>query len=200
MPRRVRLARRLAAVAMIALSFMIVVTALIRHGAYGTTDRRTLVIVVRNSRYGMLGALLLVAAVLVLLVSAVFCAIVLLAIEVRSGALITTAMSVGAALQWVALLWLLAGAALQLIPAMQRRSAKSPIGDETPAGERWVIESLAARATTDGPAAFRLAKRTLAAFPPGRLLVAGARTDALRDGYARLGFTVGKRNRVYRAT
>jgi len=39
-----------------------------------------------------------------------------------------------------------------------------------------------------------------ASIPAGQVLAAGARTDALRDGYERLGFTAGEENRVYLET
>lgn len=199
-PRRVRVLRQLAAAAMVPLSFLLLVTAHLRGGVHGARDRRSLVIAVRHSRARALGALLLVFAAIVLVVCTAFLLVVVLAITVRSGELLTTAMWVGNVLFWALVVSVVAGAALQVVPALLSSSAKTSIGDETPDGDRWVIESLAARTAADGAAAFLLAARTLRAFPPGRVLAAGARTDALRDGYERLGFTAGEENRVYLET
>ncbi|MGW9113569.1 hypothetical protein [Microbacterium sp. NPDC055683] len=74
----------------------------------------------------------------------------------------------------------------------------SAVGEETPPGEHWVVESLAARTAADGAAAFRLAVRTLRGLPSGRVLVAVARTPELQAGYVRLGFTPGDKLRVHR--
>lgn len=199
-PRSVRALRWLAAVAMVPLSFVLVATAHLRGGVYGARDRRSLVIAVRHSRARALGALLLVFTTIVLVVCTAFILVVVLAITMRSGELLTAVMWIGNVLFWALIVSVVAGGALHVTPALMSSSATTSIGDETPDGDRWVVESLAARTAADGAAAFLLAARTLRAFPPGRVLAAGARTDALRDGYERLGFTAGEENRVYLET
>lgn len=199
-PSRVRALRKIAAVAMVPLSFLLVVTAHLRGGVHGARDRRSLVIAVRHSRARALGALLLVVSAIVLVVCTAFILVVFLAITMRWGELLTAVMWVGNVLFWALVVSVIAGGALQVMPALLSSSATTSIGDETPNGDRWVIESLAARTAGDGAAAFLLAARTLRAFPTGRVLAAGARTDALRDGYERLGFTAGEENRVYLET
>lgn len=199
-PRNVRVLRWLAAVAMVPLSFLLLATAHLRGGVHGARDRRSLVIAVRHSRARALGALLLVVTTIVLVVCTAFILVVVLAITTRSGELLTAVMWIGNVLFWALVVSVVAGGALQVVPALLSSSATTSIGDETPDGDRWVIESLAARTAADGAAAFLLAARTLRAFPTGRVLAAGARTDALRDGYERLGFTAGEENRVYLKT
>lgn len=199
-PRRARTLRQLAAVAMVPLSFLLLVTAHLRGGVHGTRDRRSLVIAVRHSRARAMGALLVVVTAVVLVVCSSFLLVVVLAIASRSGELLTAAMWVGNVLFWALVVNVVAGGALQVVPALLSSSATTSIGEETPDGDRWVIESLAARTAADGAAAFLLAVRALRAFPPGRVLAAGARTDALRDGYVRLRFTAGEENRVYLET
>lgn len=199
-PRSVRALRWLAAVAMLPLSFVLVATAQLRGGVHGARDRRSLVIAVRHSRARALGALLLVFTIIVLVVCTAFILVVVLAITTRSGELLTVTMWVGNVLFWALIVSVVAGGALHVAPALMSSSATTSIGDETPDGDRWVIESLAARTAADGAAAFLLAARTLRAFPPGRVLAAGARTDALREGYERLGFTAGEENRVFLET
>lgn len=75
-------------------------------------------------------------------------------------------------------------------------SSLSPVGPETPKGERWVISSLAQRPGTERSAVI-LTRRLMRSLPSGAVLVASARTDELRDRYLRLRFTQGERRRVY---
>lgn len=100
-PGRVRALRQLAAVAMVPLSFLLLVTAHLRGGVHGARDRRTLVIAVRHSRARALGAQVLVAASLIVVVCTAFILVAVLAISTRSGELLTAAMSVGNLLLWV---------------------------------------------------------------------------------------------------
>ncbi|PQZ53151.1 hypothetical protein CQ040_16365 [Microbacterium sp. MYb54] len=196
----VRVSRWLAAIAMIPMSFMILMPALVRGGLYGSRDRRALVVALRHSPARGLGALLGILMVVVAVVCAAYLLVVMWAVESRSGVLLSVVTSLGVALPWVLLLWGVAGGVLLVLPILRSESASKSIGEETPEGDRWVIESLAARTAADGAAAFMLAARTLRAFPPGRVLAAGARTKNLREGYERLGFEVGEENRVYRVT
>ncbi|WP_406245419.1 hypothetical protein ACI7YT_10170 [Microbacterium sp. M] len=95
--------------------------------------------------------------------------------------------------------WMMIATFLMLAQGSASKSL-SAVGEETPPGDRWVVESLAARTAADGAAAFRLAVRTLRSMPPGRVLVAVARTPELQAGYVKLGFTAGEKLRVYKLT
>lgn len=196
----VRALRVAAAVALVPLSFVLVASTHIRGGVYGTRDRRALVIAVQRSRGREMGALLLVAMGSALVVCAVFFLACLWAVWMRSAPLLTAVMLVGNALFWILATWFALGVALLLLPALLSSGATSSIGKDTPQGDRWVVESLAARSAADGAAAFLLAARTLRAFPPGRVLAVGARTNALRDGYERLGFIPLTGNLLYLET
>ncbi|WP_162817561.1 hypothetical protein [Microbacterium paraoxydans] len=196
----VRILRWLAAVGMLLLSFLAVTSAQVRRGVYSTADRRALVVVLPHSRPRTFGALLAIVMTLAGTVFAAFFGMIALAYAVQSPVPIYVASAVLPSIGWAVGVFLAVGAALQLLPAWLSGSTKDSIGPETPEGDRWVVESLAARSAADGSAAFRLASRVLRAFPPGRVLAAGARTDALRAGYERLGFTAGDDNRVYLET
>ncbi|MDZ5077888.1 hypothetical protein [Nesterenkonia sp. HG001] len=94
---------------------------------------------------------------------------------------------------WAALMALLLGAAV----ALGQGSMSLPTGRETPRGKRWQVAALAQRPGTR-LSAVQLARRLGEALPPGTVLVAAAASDDLVRRYERLGFTEGKKRRVYR--
>lgn len=198
--RRVRVARRAAAVVVLSLSFVAVVMAWMRRALYAGSDGRSMLVVKRRSLLGGLGPAAVLFAVLVFTGPLVLLAGLWVAIAVSSRAVLYWATAIVTGVSWVVIVWTLLGAVLILVGSLRRGVGVSPVGEETPDGERWVVESFAARAAADGASAFLLAGRTLKALPPGRVLVAVARTTSLQDGYVRLGFERGKQNRVFRRT
>lgn len=71
-----------------------------------------------------------------------------------------------------------------------------PVGRETPKGDRYQIAALAQRSGTR-LSAVQLALRLRDSLPVGAVLVSVADNDRLLESYVRLGFTRGRRHRVY---
>lgn len=158
-------------------------------------------------RYALPPELLAIASVIfvpLLLVLGALMVTLQVAISLGSDAILQVTIVTLAIVQWsvpVFACWVfLGGLVLASRSLLRKERSIRPVGDETPSGERWVVESLAARQARDGTAAFRLAVRTVSAMPPERVLVALARTVSLRKAHVRLGFRLGEGNRVYRET
>lgn len=81
----------------------------------------------------------------------------------------------------------------QLAPGAQ---STTPVGAETPAGDRWQVGGLAQRPGTR-LSALVLARRLIGSAPTGTVIVAGAADDQLLTAYERFGFTRGRSKRVY---
>lgn len=73
----------------------------------------------------------------------------------------------------------------------------SPVGPETPKGQRWQVAALAQRPGTSMPALL-LARELISTLPTGTVAVAAAADDKLLTAYERFGFNAGKSRRVYR--
>lgn len=192
-----RARRRWAAIGMLPMSWISVTMSWMRRSLYATIDSRAMVVVRRRS-VGTDMALITILAVgfSVLFLLLQFGCLLLL----RAGYPVAIALSQSIAFAYILLaLWLLIAAILMIWQGSASKSLAA-VGTETPAGEHWVIESLAARTAADGAAVFRLAMRTVRSMPAGRVLVAVARTPELQAGYVKLGFTAGDQQRVYSVT
>lgn len=75
--------------------------------------------------------------------------------------------------------------------------AATPVGTETPRGDRFQAAALAQRPGTR-LSALLLTKRLLDSLPAGTIAVAAAADDRLLQAYERFGFTRGESRRVYR--
>ncbi|UOR01497.1 hypothetical protein MUN77_15420 [Leucobacter allii] len=191
---RQRRTRRWAAIGVLPMSWITVTTSWMRRSLYATTDSRAMVVVRRRS-LGTDVALITILAVgfVALFMLLQFGCVLLL----RAGYPVAVALSQCIAFAYLLLaLWLMIAAILMIWQGSASKSLAA-VGPETPAGEHWVVESLAARTAADGAAVFRLAVRTVRSMPAGRVLVAVARTPELQAGYVKLGFTPGDHQRVY---
>lgn len=74
----------------------------------------------------------------------------------------------------------------------------TPVGPETPRGDRWQVAALAQHPDTR-LSALLLTRRLLASLTPGSVVVAAAADDRLQGAYQRFGFTRGDAKRVYRS-
>lgn len=194
---RQRTGRVWAAISVLPISWISVMTEWMRRSLYASSDARAMVVVRRRS-----------TGMDVAMASILFAGFIILFMLLQVGCLLLrdAGFSWAAALSQAVLFayilltgWLIAAAILMVWKGIGSKSL-SAVGPETPAGERWVVESLAARSAADGAAAFRLAVRTLRSIPVGRVLVAVARTPELQDGYVRLGFIAGDQQRVFKKT
>lgn len=75
--------------------------------------------------------------------------------------------------------------------------AATPVGSETPKGDRWQAAALAQRPGTRF-SALLLTKQLMDSLPTGAIVVAAAADDRLLRAYQQFGFTAGKSKRVYR--
>ncbi|MEK6311296.1 MAG: hypothetical protein V4737_12400 [Curtobacterium sp.] len=162
-----------------------------------------MVVVQRRSGSPFLRPGVLVVAGALVVPSVVLALVVLVgsamrSVEVLNAALVLQSVVIG--LEVLLVFWLLLGLAISLLGSLGRGISVSPVGDETPDGDHWVVQSLAARSAGDGTAALRLTVRTLQGLPSGRVLVAVARTEKLLQDYVKLGFSRGEKQRVYKAT
>lgn len=73
----------------------------------------------------------------------------------------------------------------------------TPVGPETPRGDRWQVAALAQHPDTR-LSALLLTRRLLASLTPGSVVVAAAADDRLQSAYQRFGFTHGNAKRVYK--
>lgn len=111
------------------------------------------------------------------------------------GVAVLTGVTIGPwGLNVTALLWL--PFALGLAQLESGALSMTPVGPETPRGERWQVAALAQRPDTRLSAVL-LTRRLLGSLPSGAVAVAAAADDRLLEAYQRLGFTKGKRKRVY---
>lgn len=86
--------------------------------------------------------------------------------------------------------------ALGLTQLNQGALSMTPVGPETPTGDRWQIAALAQRPDTR-LTALLLARKLLGSLPSETIVVAAAADDRLRAAYERCGFARGKAKRVY---
>lgn len=82
------------------------------------------------------------------------------------------------------------------VAMMSGASFSRAVGAETPAGTRWGMMSLAQRPGTT-MSALVLTRQLLRTLPAGAVVVAVDGSDALADGYARMGFVRGSGPRVH---
>lgn len=75
--------------------------------------------------------------------------------------------------------------------------AGTPVGSETPKGDRWQTAALAQRPGTRF-SALLLTRQLIDSLPTGDIAVAAAADDRLLHAYEKFGFTAGKSRRVYR--
>lgn len=89
---------------------------------------------------------------------------------------------------------------LILLGNAQMRSgstAVTPVGAETPKGDRWQVAALAQRPGTH-LSALLLTRELMDSLPTGAIAVAAAADERLLRAYEQFGFIVGKSKRVYR--
>lgn len=97
----------------------------------------------------------------------------------------------------VTLLWL--PFAVGLTQLNSGALSMTPVGPETPPGDRWQVAALAQRPGSR-LSALLLARRLLSSLPAGAVAVAAAADERLVAAYERFGFTRGKAKRVYVVT
>lgn len=199
-PRLVRALRVAAAIVLLPCALLFVCSARLRRALYAADDNRSLVVVKRVSSWKDAVTVGGVIAVPMIVWIGVVLGTMQLAVTTGSGAIFLLVYGVNSAVLGALAAWLVAGLLLLLVSSLRRGRAMTATGPETPQGERWVVEGLAARSERDGAAAFRLAVRAVGSAPEGKVIVAVARTDRLKEAYARLGFKHGALNRVFAVT
>lgn len=173
---------RVAAVVAVALTFMMVLGYALRRGAYLSQDRNGVVFFTRNrpALDAVISTALMLAAIL--------------GLSSIAGAGGPLPHLVSATLLVIPFLWLALGGA---VFATSGGLAWSVTGPETPHGQRWAVAGLAQLPGTS-MSGLLMARRLVTQAPPGAIVVAAAASDAHLRAYLTLGFTEGRRRRVYK--
>lgn len=171
------------AVLAVPLAFLLVVVYLARRGVYLSGERAVVAFFARNRP--VLETLLSTALMLVVIVVLVWLAVLLEpATPLGSGLLVV-----------VPFLWIALGGIVLMFTG---GAFTSPVGRETPAGQRWVISGLAQLpATSTSTRRMEMIRELMEKAPAGSVIVAVAGTDAHLRSYLELGFAKGASRRVH---
>lgn len=153
---------------------------LLRRGAYWSDDRAGFVIIQRHRPIGDVLVVCAVAAATVVALAA--------------------ALSLLPPLPHLVAACVLAAWYIAVVVAVVRRrtpgGSARMVGPETPHGQRWSVTLLAQRPGTH-LTALLLTRRLIGTLPDGAVVIATADNDRLAAAYARLGFTLGPKRRMW---
>lgn len=166
------------------LALLVVVVYMARRGAYMSSDRNAMVFFARHRP--VVDTLLSTGLMLVVIV-------VLTGVAV----LVEPVTAIGSTVLLLApFVWILLGAAV--FAASSGGALTSPVGPETPQGQRWAVSGLAQLPGTR-MSGLVMARGLVDGAPAGAVVVAVAATDGHLRTYRALGFCEGRQRRVYRA-